>query len=120
MAQKRGKRSTHSRWYWIPADRADRFRDDLVDRLQGITVGNPALESVRMGPVATASQLADVRAGVALLARDGRLVFGSGEVQAVGVPPGRGFFTTPVLIEVESGAPAPAVHSREVFRPRAP
>src|SRR5258707_7812457 len=94
MTQKAGQKCTAIRRILVPADRADRFRDDLVDRLQGITVGNPALEKVRMGPVATASQLEDVRAGVAQLARDGRLVFGRGEVQAVGVPPGTGFFTT--------------------------
>src|SRR5260221_14788424 len=99
MTQRAGKRGTAMRPISVPIDRADRFRDDLVDRLQGITVGNPALESVRMGPVATASQLEDVRSGVALLARDGRLVFGSGEGQVVGVPAGKGFFTTPVLIE---------------------
>ena len=117
MTQKAGQKCTAIRRVLVPTGRADRFRDDLVDRLQGITVGNPALDNVRMGPVATASQLEDVRSGVAQLARDGRLVFGSGEVQAVGVPAGKGFFTTPVLIEVEAGAPAPSVHSREVFGP---
>jgi 3,4-dehydroadipyl-CoA semialdehyde dehydrogenase len=117
MTQKAGQKCTAIRRVLVPADRADRFRDDLVDRLQAITVGNPALESVRMGPVATAAQLADVRAGVGELARDGRLVFGSADVQPVGVPAGKGFFTTPVLIEVEAGAAAPAVHSREVFGP---
>jgi oxepin-CoA hydrolase/3-oxo-5,6-dehydrosuberyl-CoA semialdehyde dehydrogenase len=70
-----------------------------------------------MGPVATAGQLKDVRQGVEVLARDGRLVFGSGEVQPVGAPAGKGFFTTPVLVEVEPGAAAPAVHSHEVFGP---
>jgi oxepin-CoA hydrolase/3-oxo-5,6-dehydrosuberyl-CoA semialdehyde dehydrogenase len=117
MTQKAGQKCTAIRRILVPTNQADRFRDDLVDRLQGITVGNPALESVRMGPVATASQLEDVRTGVAQLARDGRLVFGRGEVQALGVPAGKGFFTTPVLIEVEAGAPAPAVHAREVFGP---
>jgi oxepin-CoA hydrolase/3-oxo-5,6-dehydrosuberyl-CoA semialdehyde dehydrogenase len=117
MTQKAGQKCTAIRRVLVPADRADRFRDDLVDRLQGITVGNPALESVRMGPLATAAQLEDVRAGVAQLARDGRLVFGSGDAQPLGVPAGKGFFTTPVLVEVEAGAPAPTVHSREVFGP---
>jgi 3,4-dehydroadipyl-CoA semialdehyde dehydrogenase len=117
MTQKAGQKCTAIRRVLVPADRADQFRDDLVDRLQSITVGNPALENVRMGPVATASQLEDVRAGVGQLARDGRLVFGSGEAQPVGVPAGKGFFTTPVLVEVEMGAPAPTVHSREVFGP---
>src|SRR5262249_11666546 len=117
MTQKAGQKCTAIRRILVPADRADRQRDDLVDRLGSVTVGNPALDNVGMGPVATAAQLEDVRAGVAQLARDGRLVFGRGEVQAVGAPPGKGFFTTPVLLEVESGASAPAVHSREVFGP---
>jgi oxepin-CoA hydrolase/3-oxo-5,6-dehydrosuberyl-CoA semialdehyde dehydrogenase len=38
-------------------------------------------------------------------------------VEAVGVPEGKGFFTTPVVLEVEPGAAAPTVHSREVFGP---
>jgi 3,4-dehydroadipyl-CoA semialdehyde dehydrogenase len=117
MTQKAGQKCTAIRRVLVPADRADRLREDLVDRLGSVTVGNPALDNVRMGPVATAAQLEDVRAGVAQLARDGRLVYGSGEPQPVGVPAGKGFFTTPVLLEVESGAPAPAVHSREVFGP---
>jgi oxepin-CoA hydrolase/3-oxo-5,6-dehydrosuberyl-CoA semialdehyde dehydrogenase len=35
----------------------------------------------------------------------------------VGAPPGKGFFVSPVLIELEAGAAAPGVHSREVFGP---
>ena len=117
MTQKAGQKCTAIRRVLVPAEHADRLRDDLVDRLQGITVGNPANDGVRMGPVATASQLADVRAGVDQLARDGRLVFGSAIVKPVGAPEGKGFFTSPVLIEVEPGAPAPSVHSHEVFGP---
>jgi oxepin-CoA hydrolase/3-oxo-5,6-dehydrosuberyl-CoA semialdehyde dehydrogenase len=70
-----------------------------------------------MGPLATAQQRKDVREGIDQLARDGRLVLGSAELNAVGAPPGRGFFVSPVLIEVEPGAAAPSVHSREVFGP---
>src|SRR5438874_1232176 len=115
MTQKAGQKCTAIRRVLVPADRANRLRDDLVDRLRSVTVGNPALDSVRMGPLATRGQLEEVRAGVAQLARDGRLVFGRGELEPVGVPKGKGFFTTAVLLEVEAGAPAPSVHSREVF-----
>jgi 3,4-dehydroadipyl-CoA semialdehyde dehydrogenase len=117
MTQKAGQKCTAIRRVLVPAAFADHVRDDLIERLRGVTVGNPAQEGVRMGPVATAGQLKEVREGVELLARDGRLVFGSGEVQPVGAPAGKGFFTTPVLLEVEPGAPAPAVHGREVFGP---
>jgi oxepin-CoA hydrolase/3-oxo-5,6-dehydrosuberyl-CoA semialdehyde dehydrogenase len=117
MTQKAGQKCTAIRRVLVPAEVADHVRDDLADRLKAITIGNPAQEGVRMGPVATASQRDDVRAGVDLLARDGRLVYGSAEVQAVGVEPGRGFFVSPVLVEVEAGAEAPSVHAREVFGP---
>ena len=101
----------------MPAAHAERVRDELVDRLAAVTVGNPAADGVRMGPLATAAQLEDVREGVSLLARDGRLVFGQAEVKAVGTPEGKGFFSSPVLVEVEPGADAPSVHGREVFGP---
>ena len=117
MTQKAGQKCTAIRRVLCPAGKADRVRDDLVDRLSTITVGNPTADGVRMGPVATAAQLADVRQGVALLARDGRLVFGHAQVQAVGAPEGKGFWSSPVLVELEPGAEAPSVHGREVFGP---
>ena len=117
MTQKAGQKCTAIRRVLVPAVHAFRVRDHLVDRLAAITVGNPAADGVRMGPLATAAQLADVREGVSLLARDGRLVFGQAEVKAVGAPEGKGFFSSPVLVEVEPGAHAPTVHGREVFGP---
>lgn len=119
MTQKAGQKCTAIRRLLVPEGRADRLRDDLIERLQAVTVGNPAHDGVRMGPLATASQRDDVRAGIDLLARDGRLVFGSFDVKAVGAPEGKGFFVGPTLLEVEPGAEAPSVHSHEVFGPAA-
>jgi oxepin-CoA hydrolase/3-oxo-5,6-dehydrosuberyl-CoA semialdehyde dehydrogenase len=82
-----------------------------------VVVGDPAHERVRMGPLATATQRDDVREGIAALARDGRLVLGTVAVDAVGAPPGKGFFVGPALVELEEGADAPSVHGREVFGP---
>ena len=117
MTQKAGQKCTAIRRVLAPSAVADRVRDDLSDRLRAIVVGNPAHEGVRMGPLATRQQRDDVREGIDALARDGRLVHGSAQVEVVGVPPGKGFFVGPVLIEVEPGAAAPTVHSREVFGP---
>ncbi|MFI5183796.1 MAG: 3,4-dehydroadipyl-CoA semialdehyde dehydrogenase [Vicinamibacteria bacterium] len=116
MTQKAGQKCTAIRRVLAPEGLADRVRDDLIDRLSTITVGNPAHDGVRMGPVATAAQRDDVTIGIEALARDGRLVFGR-TAAPVGVPGGKGFFVGPVLIEVEPGADAPTVHSREVFGP---
>jgi len=118
MTQKAGQKCTAIRRVLVSRGSAARVREDLVERLAAVTVGNPALEEVRMGPLATKSQLEDVRQGVEQLAADGRPVFGSAaSVTALGVETGVGFFISPVLIELEEGAAAPQVHSREVFGP---
>jgi 3,4-dehydroadipyl-CoA semialdehyde dehydrogenase len=117
ITQKAGQKCTAIRRVLVPESQADRVRDELIERLAAIVVGNPAHEGVRMGPVATAQQQRDVREGVDRLARDGRLVFGSAELKPLGAPAGKGFFVSPVLLEVEPGATAPSVHSREVFGP---
>ena len=118
MTQKAGQKCTAIRRVLAPPSTAAQVRDDLVERLRAIVVGNPAQEGVRMGPVATAGQMRDVREGIGKLAADGRLVFGGADpVKAVGAPEGKGFFVSPTLVEVEAGAAAPTVHSREVFGP---
>jgi 3,4-dehydroadipyl-CoA semialdehyde dehydrogenase len=117
MTQKAGQKCTAIRRVLVPAGVAERFRDELVERLRGVVVGNPAQEGVRMGPLATADQRKDVREGIDALARDGRLVYGVPDLKPVGVEAGRGFFVSPVLIELEAGSAGPMVHSREVFGP---
>ncbi len=117
MTQKAGQKCTAIRRVLVPLAQVDRVREELCDRLSGIVVGNPALDNVRMGPVATAQQLADVREGIDALARDGRLVYGVADLKPAGVPEGKGYFVAPVLIELEHGAEGRTVHEREVFGP---
>jgi 3,4-dehydroadipyl-CoA semialdehyde dehydrogenase len=87
-------------------------RDDLAEGLNAVRVGNPALEETRMGPLASGSQLADVREGVAKLGAEGKAAFGSAAPLG-----GKGFFIPPVLMEFPKDALAAAVHAREVFGP---
>jgi 3,4-dehydroadipyl-CoA semialdehyde dehydrogenase len=117
MTQKAGQKCTAIRRILVPTAVAERLRDELADRLASVVVGNPAHEGVRMGPLATAQQQQDVIEGIGQLARDGRLVYGVSDLDPVGVPEGKGYFVSPVLIEVEPGAEAPLVHTREVFGP---
>ena len=96
----------------VPQAPAATVRDDLAEGLKGVRVGNPALEETRMGPLASGSQLADVREGVARLGAEGKLAFGSAAPLA-----GKGFFISPVLMEFAKDALAASVHAREVFGP---
>jgi 3,4-dehydroadipyl-CoA semialdehyde dehydrogenase len=112
MTQKAGQKCTAIRRVLVPAEHAATVRDDLAEGLKAVRVGNPALEETRMGPLATGSQLADVREGVGRLAAEGKAAFGSAAPLE-----GKGFFISPVLMEFEKGELAPSVHAREVFGP---
>jgi oxepin-CoA hydrolase/3-oxo-5,6-dehydrosuberyl-CoA semialdehyde dehydrogenase len=106
MTQKAGQKCTAIRRVLIPYAVAASVREDLIELLGTIRVGDPKFEDTRMGPLASREQLADVRTGVVQLG--GRLAFGS--VAPVGA---KGFFISPVLVE-DAGE---AVHEREVFGP---
>jgi 3,4-dehydroadipyl-CoA semialdehyde dehydrogenase len=112
MTQKAGQKCTAIRRILAPAEHAATVRDDLAEGLKGVRVGNPADETVRMGPLASGLQLEDVRAGVGQLLAEGKAAFGS-----AGPLGEKGFFLSPVLAEFAKGAPADAVHAREIFGP---
>jgi oxepin-CoA hydrolase/3-oxo-5,6-dehydrosuberyl-CoA semialdehyde dehydrogenase len=119
LTQKAGQKCTAIRRILVPEALGERVRDDLADRLGAVVVGNPAVEGVRMGPLATSSQKTAVLEGLSLLARDGRLVHSRPGLKPEGASEGKGFFVSPTLLEVEPGADAPSVHSHEVFGPAA-
>ena len=106
MTQKAGQKCTAIRRVLIPYAVAASVREDLIELLGPIRVGDPKFEDTRMGPLASREQLADVREGVARLG--GKHAFGS-----VGPLGTKGFFISPVLVE-DAGE---AVHEREVFGP---
>jgi oxepin-CoA hydrolase/3-oxo-5,6-dehydrosuberyl-CoA semialdehyde dehydrogenase len=102
----------------VPDGKLADVLDALKDRLAGFAVGDPSREDVRIGPLATAAQLADVRSGIARLASETEGVFGGdGAVQAVGAPAGKGFFVGPVVRLAKDAMGASALHDHEVFGP---
>lgn len=118
MTQKTGQKCTAIRRVLVPEEMLDGVREDLLERLAAVKVGDPAREDVSMGPVATRKQLEDVRAGLAQLREEAESVFGGdGSVEAIGVPKGKGFFISPVLLQVRDTDRARRVHELEVFGP---
>jgi len=106
MTQKAGQKCTAIRRVLVPGEKIDEVKSDLIELLATVKVGDPADEDVRMGPLATASQLSDARSGIDRLG--GRLAFGSPEKIM-----DKGFFLSPILVE----SPGEAVHEHEVFGP---
>jgi 3,4-dehydroadipyl-CoA semialdehyde dehydrogenase len=110
MTQKAGQKCTAIRRVLVSKEIFSAVRDDLVELLSAVRVGDPADEEVRMGPLASASQLAEARDGVKRLAGEGKIAFEKSENL-----PTKGFFLSPTLIEARPDASA--VHEREVFGP---
>lgn len=118
MTQKTGQKCTAIRRVYAPKERVAAVLELLSERLAAIKVGNPTNEEVGMGPVATAQQLRDVRAGIDKLASCSKIVRGgSGALDGIGAPAGKGFFVAPTLLHCASPKAGDAVHEHEVFGP---
>jgi len=117
ITQKTGQKCTAIRRVLVPREKLDELRDALVERLTDVVVGDPASEGVTMGPVATAKQLRDVRAGIERLRAESRCAFGDAALTPRGVPEGKGFFVSPTLLVQEGDDGGRAVHEHEVFGP---
>jgi 3,4-dehydroadipyl-CoA semialdehyde dehydrogenase len=117
MTQKTGQKCTATRRIFVPPDRLPAAQDALTERLGQVHVGDPSRPEVTMGPLSTADQLRDVRAGIRRLSAEARPVFGGdGSVKAL-APEGKGFFVSPVLLLSPDAAKARVMHEDEVFGP---
>jgi oxepin-CoA hydrolase/3-oxo-5,6-dehydrosuberyl-CoA semialdehyde dehydrogenase len=117
MTQKAGQKCTAIRRVLVPADHFAQVRDDLVDRLRAAKVGDPALDGVAVGPVATAQQKRDVTAGIELLAKEAQVAFSAGSEGRVGVSGDKGYFVPPTLLTSDKPEGLARVHDHEVFGP---
>jgi oxepin-CoA hydrolase/3-oxo-5,6-dehydrosuberyl-CoA semialdehyde dehydrogenase len=123
MTQKAGQKCTATRRILVPTSSLPTIREALCERLSDLakTVGDPNLRETRMGPLASAAQLADARRGIADLQKHAKIVFGDPQRQDfIGVEAGQGFFLEPILLEAneENALDSSAqFHHHEVFGP---
>jgi len=118
MTQKTGQKCTATRRALVPEDMIDEVIEDVGERLQRTVVGDPAADGVRMGPLASASQLASAKEGIAALREEADVVWGEPDGGPLtGVEQGRGYFQTPLLLKARDPDTARAIHDIEVFGP---
>lgn len=123
LTQKAGQKCTATRRILVPEASLESVREVLVERLQDIAgkTGDPSSKEVRMGPLSTASQLRDARAGLDALAGSAQRVSGDPERKSfTGVEDGKGWFLEPILFEATPEAaadPQSSFHRLEVFAP---
>lgn len=118
MTQKTGQKCTAVRRILVPEAVVDALQESLTEELARVQVGYPLDRSVGMGPVATASQLRDVRAGIQALTEEADVVLGGTDpVDGAHTDAGKGFFVAPTLLRARDAASATKLHELEVFGP---
>jgi oxepin-CoA hydrolase/3-oxo-5,6-dehydrosuberyl-CoA semialdehyde dehydrogenase len=118
MTIKAGQKCTAIRRAFAPVEYMDAAQEALAARLAKVVVGDPAADGVTMGALASASQLADVRAKVAELETESRRVFGDPmHVATRGEDTQGGFFISPILLRQDRPWDARLVHDMEPFGP---
>ena len=116
---KAGQKCTAIRRVLVPAEQLDAVRQALIARLNKTTVGDPAVEGVRMGPLLGKSQRDDVAANVALLAEHCEIIYG-GDPEALelqGDAIDRAAFYPPTLLLCPNPKTTEAPHAIEAFGP---
>ena len=118
MTAKAGQKCTAIRRTFVHESMVDAVTAALSKRLATTKVGDPAVEGVRMGPLAGKTQVRDVERNVDRLRAHSQLVFGGpGTLDVVGADAEAGAFYPTMLLYAEqpfAGAPA---HDVEAFGP---
>lgn len=115
---KAGQKCTAVRRIIVPENLLDDVQEAISKRLATTTIGDPALEEVRMGSLATTEQVKRVRESVERLAESQNIVFGDlDEFNVVGADKNKGAFFSPILFRNENPHTQTAVHEIEAFGP---
>jgi len=115
---KAGQKCTAVRRIIVPEDLIDEVQKGIAARLASTKIGDPSVEGVRMGALATRLQVERVRASVEKLALSQEIVFGNlDEFEVTGADKNTGAFMSPILFLNNDPFNKTDVHEIEAFGP---
>lgn len=118
MTVKAGQKCTAIRRAIVPARHADAVAERLRERLAKVVVGDPSVEGVKMGALASHAQQADVAERVEALLKSSELVFGAKDGFAPrGDGVNEGAFFAPTLLRSRDPHAEGGAHDIEAFGP---
>jgi len=118
MTVKAGQKCTAIRRAIVPRQYLDAVAEKLKARLAKVVVGDPSVEGVKMGALASHAQQTDVTERVALLRQSAELVFGGGQdFNPLGDGVDNGAFFQPTLLLCQKPLETDSVHDVEAFGP---
>lgn len=118
MTAKAGQKCTAIRRTLVPEGMVEPFMQAVVKRLEGVKVGDPAIEGVRMGPLAGRPQVGEVRKSANAIAREAERVYGDPDAfELTGGDRERGAFFPSLLFYAKDPFASTAPHDIEAFGP---
>lgn len=115
---KAGQKCTAVRRIIVPDNLLDEVQKAISARLASTKVGDPSMEGVRMGALATMTQVERVRANVNRLAQTQEIVYGDvNHVDVTGGDSEKGAFFSPILFVNNDPFKNTDVHEIEAFGP---
>mgnify|MGYP000214981008 FL=1 len=115
---KTGQKCTAIRRIIVPEDFIDDVQKSIAERLSKTVIGDPSKEGVRMGALATKTQVDRVRENVDLLAKSQAIVFGDLDgFDVIGGDKKLGAFFPPVLFRNNDPFNKTDCHDIEAFGP---
>ena len=115
---KAGQKCTAVRRIIVPEEYLEEVQKGISARLASTKIGNPSVDGVRMGALATKTQVDRVRASVEELAKSQQIVFGDlDEFEVHGADKNTGAFFSPILFLNTDPFNKTACHEIEAFGP---
>ena len=115
---KAGQKCTAIRRIIVPEDFIDEVQKGISARLESTKIGDPSIEGVRMGALATRLQVERVRASVETLSKSQEIVFGDiDNFEVHGADKNSGAFFSPILFLNKDPFNNKECHEIEAFGP---
>ncbi|MCX6275641.1 MAG: phenylacetic acid degradation bifunctional protein PaaZ [Bacteroidetes bacterium] len=118
MTSKAGQKCTAIRRIIVPESLSEAVGNALKERLKSNVTGDPAVEGVRMGPLASKAQVTDVRNNVKKLMEVCEVMYGDvNKVETVGADSEKGAFISSMLLYCNDPFKKLQPHEIEAFGP---
>ena len=118
MTVKAGQKCTAIRRVIVPEKLTQEVIKALSERLKTNVIGDPAVEGVRMGPLANKAQVKDVKEKIKQLMTSCEVVYGDlDNVEVIGADSERGAFISSMLLYCKDPLKKTEAHSIEAFGP---
>jgi len=118
MTVKAGQKCTAVRRIIVPEKLVEDVQIALSQRLAKTTIGDPAVEGVRMGSLAGQEQVTEVKEKIQQLAKSQEIVFGDLETfEVTGADKNKGAFISPILFLNDDPFNKTDCHNIEAFGP---